>query len=205
MKSTRANQRVQKTADPGPGEAMCAGSFIQRVHEELSRTSSQVRSLGARTTLIDLLCGFYYRSLQTQYVHVCSLGYCRPSWNCPCRWELPVTEASSEMKLDDDKQKIVPIRRHLPDDARLKVHILALTVRTLCNIQTNQHHPASGTRGLSYSIKYALKPEPHTITHIQSTCDDAVVAEFRGLSRPLAPNPIRKLFLTKFSNSYMHF
>ena len=114
-----------------------------------------------------------------QYVHRCFLGQCRSSWSKPCRNDLPAIETNLELKPDDDNQRLAPIRRYLPDDARVKTHILALTVRTLCNVQTNQHHPQCGLRSLCYSLKYATKPEPQTFVKGRHEGDDTVLTYLR--------------------------
>ena len=65
------------------------------------------------------------------------------------------------MAQNDETGRQDLVRRYLPDDAWLKSHILELTLVTLCNVQTNVHHPEDKARGLGYSLKYQLKPEPH--------------------------------------------
>ncbi len=60
-------------------------------------------------------------------------------------------------------------------------------VRTLCNIQTNVHHPHAPNNSLCYSIKYQLKNEPHVLCEQAHPEDDTVThylrAQFVSLAR----------------------
>ena len=44
----------------------------------------------------------------------------------------------------------------------------------------NEHHPQDSRRGLAYSLKYALKPEPQTKMAVQHGSDDSVMQFFKG-------------------------
>ncbi len=79
-------------------------------------------SSGAAATLSDIVASFYYRALQVGlFVHVCKIGYCRHSWADACRFDLPASNVTLEQCLDEVSWKLLPVRRHLPDDAYLKV------------------------------------------------------------------------------------
>ena len=90
---------------------------------------------------------------------MCKLGYCRSSWANACRFDLPAISPQLVQILDETANRLKSPRRYLPDDAYMKVHVLSILVRTLCNVQTNIHHPESPINSLGYSIKYQLKPE----------------------------------------------
>jgi len=81
---------------------------------------------------------------------------------------------------DDAHGRMAPRVTNLADDAWVKVHSLPLTVRSLLNVQINEHHPDSANRGLGYSLKYALKGEPQTKVQVAHPSDDAVTHFLRG-------------------------
>ena len=61
----------------------------------------------------------------------------------------------------------------------MKSHILEFTVVTLCNIQTNVHHPEDKNGGMGCSLKYQLKAEPHLAIGTGNEFDDPVVRYFK--------------------------
>ena len=73
-----------------------------------------------------------------------------------------------------------PRRVHLDDDAWTKVTSPALLVRSLMNVQINEHHPLASNTSLLYTIKYPLKPEPVTTLTSRHDSDDSVVHFLRG-------------------------
>ena len=75
---------------------------------------------------------------------------------------------------------MLPIRRNLNDDAWNKVTSIPLLVRSLFNIQINQHHPEDKNKGLLYSIKYPTKPEPSTKLCVSKESDDIVTNYFKA-------------------------
>ena len=108
--------------------------------------------------LSDILLGYYIRRLQLSVVsHVCCIGYCRQSWNEPCKFGLPATEVVTQMRTDDDAVRMVPRKTNLDDDAFNKTTSLAVLALTGMNVQINQHHPHGGHKGMLYSLKYSLK------------------------------------------------
>ncbi len=160
----------------------------QRKWQALTGSDFFPASCGSVMTLVDVVAAYYYRALQiAKYVHVCKLGHCRQSWADACRFDLPALGTSLQQSLDAERGWTLPVRRYLPDDAFLKVHILDLTIRTLCNVQTNVHHPEAPNKSLCYSIKYQLKPEPAVLCEATHPADDAVTtylrAQFVSLSR----------------------
>ena len=163
----------------------CTGTFLQRAaivfKTMLEEDSWKTMRLNAAMTCSDLLVAYYYRTLQTeQLLHVCKLGYCRGSWSEKCKFNLPWPHVVSVMYQDDDLGRLIPRRSNLEDDAWVKIHSLPLLVRSLMNVQTNQHHPEAANRGLGYSIKYDLKSEPQARVALPHHTDDAVTEYFRG-------------------------
>ena len=129
----------------------------------------------------DLIASYYYRALQVNtFVHTCKLGYCRKNWADPCRFSFPVRTPQLVQALDEDTNRMKSPRTYLPDDAYLKVHILSILVRTLCNVQSNIHHPQSSINSLGYSIKYQLKAEPTVTCEQEHPADDAVTVLLKG-------------------------
>eukprot|EP00973_Karenia_brevis_P027225 3756191-Karenia_brevis.AAC.1 len=109
----------------------------------------------------DLLAGYWVRHLQASIVvHVCMIGYCRMSWNSPCKPETEVVESMCE---DNENLRMRPRKTHLRDDAYNKVTQLSALVSSGMNVQINQHHPHGAHNGLLYHVKYQLKPEPTTV------------------------------------------
>ena len=130
--------------------------------------------------LEDLVVAYYYRALQIAlYVHTCKIGYCRKSWVDACKLFFPFLTVCLRMHQDDDIDRQVHVRRYPQDDRWVKAHILSLTVLTLCNIQTNAHHPEVGNRGLGYSFKHQTKPELRTILKLSLKHDDAATHCFK--------------------------
>ena len=84
------------------------------------------------------------------------------------------------MYLDDELGRLMPRRVNLSDDAWTKVTDLRLLLRSLMNVQINQHHPEDKAKGLLYSIKYETKPEPATKVGAAHEFDDSVTKFFRG-------------------------
>ena len=160
----------------------CVGSFVERVRDVLALSAEEhQRQTDDPMLLEDLLSADYYRNLQTsQMIHVCKLGYCRASWADSCKFRLPSEEVVEVMHQDDDSGRMAPRRSNLADDAWVKVHSLPLLVRSLMNVQINQHHPDDCGRGLSYSLKYGLKSEPHTRVKVAEETDDSALKFLRG-------------------------
>ena len=75
---------------------------------------------------------------------------------------------------------MLPIRRNLNDDAWSKVTSIPLLVRSLFNIQINQHHPEDKNKGLLYSIKYPTKPEPSSKLCVAKESDDIATNYFKA-------------------------
>ena len=129
----------------------------------------------------DFIASYYYRALQVNtFLHTCKLGYCRKNWADPCRFSFPVRTPQLVQALDEDTNRMKSPRTYLPDDAYLKVHILSILVRTLCNVQSNIHHPQSSINSLGYSIKYQLKAEPTVTCEQEHPADDAVNVLLKG-------------------------
>ena len=135
----------------------CDGSLVQRVCQVL-RMPFTAANTGSPMLISDILLGYYIRRLQLSVVsHVCCIGYCRQSWNEPCKFGLPATEVVTQMRTDDDAVRMVPRRTNLDDDAFNKTTSLAVLALTGMNVQINQHHPHGGHKGMLYSLKYSLK------------------------------------------------
>ena len=65
----------------------CKGTFVARFLE-MHHRNKEDKMLGSPMDLRDLCVAFYYRFLQTRtMVHVCKLGYCRPSWDVACKYD----------------------------------------------------------------------------------------------------------------------
>ena len=158
------------------------GRFLQRVREVLAvSTKEHKRQTDDPMSFDDLLAAYYFRTLQTsQMIHVCKLGYCRASWSARCKLHLPWEEVVQVMHHDDDSGRMAPRRGNLADDAWVKVHSLPILVRSLMNVQINQHHPDDCGRGLSYSVKYGLKSEPQTRIRVSEETDDSALKFLRG-------------------------
>ena len=75
---------------------------------------------------------------------------------------------------------MLPVRRNLNDDAWNKVTSIPLLVRSLFNVQINQHHPEDKNKGLLYSIKYPTKPEPSTKLCVSKESDDIASNYFKA-------------------------
>ena len=131
--------------------------------------------------LEDLLAAFYYRTVEArQMLHTCKIGYCKSSPDGQCKFGAPATSVESGIRLDEETQRLVARRSHLDDDAYVKLHSLPLLLRSLMNIQTNQHHPHDGVGSLGYQIKYSLKYEPQTVLRMGQNCDDEVIKFLKG-------------------------
>ena len=129
----------------------------------------------------DLCVAFYYRFLQSRTMpHVCKLGYCRPSWNVACKFDLPATKVTETMFFDDESRRTVPRKTHVDDDAYNKTTSLECLVDTLMNIQVNAHHPDGDAPNASYPLKYALKPEKQLKLSLAHETDDLVLQHIRG-------------------------
>ena len=175
---TKARMQDGNDSDHPSTHVECTGSFWERF--KASRSLKDMR-FTSPMTVEDLLAAYYYRSLQVhQVVHVCKLGYCRASWASKCKFHLPWETVVEGLYLDDELQRQIPRRSNLDDDAWIKVHSLPLLVRSLMNVQTNQHHPHSGHRSLGYSLKYQLKTEPQTQIAVAHETDHAAVQFLRG-------------------------
>ena len=118
----------------------CKGTFATRFLEV--HKANKENTLGSPMNFRDLCVAFYYRFLQSRTMpHVCKLGYCRPSWDVACKFDLPATKVTETMFFDDEKRRTVPRKTHLDDDAYNKTTSLECLVDTLMNIQVNAHHP----------------------------------------------------------------
>ena len=90
----------------------------------------------------DLLAVYWVRHMQAEVVvHQSMIGYCRTSWNTPCKYQLPETKVIEYMCEDDDSLRMGPPEVNLRDDAYNKVTQLSALVFTSMNVQINQHHP----------------------------------------------------------------
>jgi len=139
--------------------------------------------------LSDLLIAYYFRSLQTNmHVHTCVIGYCKRALGEACRWDLPATSTNMTQRLDTESNRVLPIRRHLPDDRWLKVHSLPILIRTLSNVQTNLHHPDASNNCMCYPLKYISKDEPRTRIQISEYGSHAAVdyLDTQFISLPMA-------------------
>ena len=137
---------------------------------------------GAPCSVEDLVAGFYYRTLQIEMpvIHTCKLGYCKASWNSPCKRNLPATEIEPQLRFDNNVGRAVAQKRHLDDDARVLTHSVPLLARTLMNIQINQHHPEDAHGALNYQVKYNLKPEPQTVVQLGCASEHEAVRYLKG-------------------------
>ena len=135
----------------------CDGSLVKRICQVLAMPAT-APSTDSPMLLSDLLLGYYLRRLQHSFMtHTCCIGYCRHSWNEPCKFGLPSTEVVTQMRTDDNAVRMVPRRTNLDDDAFNKTTSLAVLALTGMNVQINQHHPHGGHKGMLYSLKYSLK------------------------------------------------
>ena len=144
---------------------------------------SQPMSLG------DIVIAYYFRTLQAKmHIHTCIIGYCKRVLGDACRWDLPAMTPNHVQRLDPETNRVLPIRRHLPDDRWLKVHSLPILIRTLCNIQTNLHHPNAENNSLGYSLKYGTKDEPKTRIQISEYSTHAATEylDAQFISLPMA-------------------
>lgn len=177
---TDARCRAPDTSghEAGGFHEICEDTFVNRLKAALALDVDGVDILrGSPCTVEDLVAAFYYRTVQTatSVIHTCKIGYCRSAWNSRCKRHLPWTSVENLMRFDDEIQRIVPQRRNLADDARVNTHSLSLLLRTGMNIQVNLHHPDDALAGLSYQLKYNLKPEPQTQVEItKAESHDAV-------------------------------
>ena len=69
---------------------------------------------------------------------------------------------------------------YLKDDAWLKSTDLRVLVYSGMNVQVNVHHPDGAHKGLLYSVKYQLKPEPCTTIKGVSEQDHSIEKHFQG-------------------------
>ena len=183
LKSDTSQQLLSgSSGSHSSGNVQCIGTLRERMQAALENLPSRDRlRMNSPMSFEDLLVAYYCRKLQTeQMCHVCKLGYCRATWSTPCKFNLPWKTVVPVMYQDDELDRLIPRRSNLDDDAWMKVHSLPLLVRSLMNIQINQHHPEAGTRGLGYSIKYDLKSEPQTRISVHHHADDAVTEYLRG-------------------------
>ena len=154
--------------------------LCERMHAELLTVQTNRKLChGHRMTLDDLIVCFYYRSLQTIFIHNCILGDCRKSMVHPCKRNLPVTKETWAMEYNEETERQDCLRRYLPDDAWLASHILELTVATLSNIQTNVHHPDDPNGQQGYHLKYITKRETQVAMSKESAFDEPVVEYFK--------------------------
>ena len=157
------------------------GSLDAHLFEALAASTLFPAKLHDKMFFGDVISAYYYRALQiSKFIHFCKLGYCRQSWADLCRFNLPAPEVQLVQVLDEATNRLNPARSYLLDDAYVKVHILSFLVRTLCNVQTNIHHPLSSINSLGYSIKYQLKPEPIVFCQQQHPADDSVNTYLKG-------------------------
>ena len=83
------------------------------------------------------------------------------------------------MVQNDDTTRQEYVRRYLPDDRWMAAHILPVGVGTLCNIQTNEHHPANRGASTNYSLKYNFKREPQLSLPVQNSYEEPVSDYFK--------------------------
>ena len=160
-----SKQRISSMPSDTKSSHRVLEPFLQRV-KSLMQTRHQIAKRGDLhfedpMQLEDLLAAYYYRAVQIAlFIHKHLLGYCKHRVDDPCRFHLPRTEVCTTQHLNEETDRVEPLCRYLPDDRNVKVHILSIVLRTLCNIQTNVHHPDAACHGLNYSIAYQMKGEP---------------------------------------------
>ena len=174
-------RRLEGTETPA---LSCTGTFLQRFaqqHQRAGRRDAAQLTLGEPTSIRDLCVAFYYRFLQTRVApHVCKLGYCRPSWEHACKFDLPCEDIVEAMYFDEESRRSKPRKTHLDDDAYNKTTTVECLVASLMNVQVNAHHPEGDAPNACYPIKYGLKPERSVNVRIGHESDDAVLHHFRG-------------------------
>ena len=83
------------------------------------------------------------------------------------------------MKENNETERQDYVRRYLPDDAWLVSHILEFVVATLCNVQTNAHHPDDAASSQCYALKYQMMGERQVSLVMRNVFDDPVVEYFK--------------------------